>query len=74
MSELNHIINIYPNRFMPKKEHFIIENIKCPFCNGNKVYIHQCSKDEYIEEKCSFCEGEGKIKAKIDVSWFPDVK
>ncbi|MDR1504452.1 MAG: hypothetical protein LBT43_18545 [Prevotella sp.] len=72
MSELLNILVLAPPKVNCGKETKEVSGFICPVCNGKKEFIYQKGHDEWGSEKCTYCNGAGKIKVSVVMHWSPD--
>jgi len=72
MSKQHHIVDIVPPEYGDAIETMVFSNFTCPVCHGTKQFLDQTGRNEYQRRTCIFCDGTGKVKAKISVAWSPD--
>lgn len=78
MSEIARIIVVKPklSGFHNANEHATIRDIQCVQCLGKGHHLipsgyHGSSKGDE-KYNCKVCEGSGKLKASIEITWTPD--
>lgn len=71
MSKQNHTISIEPT-YTAVKEQFMFHGFECPNCNGLGEIFNSYYGNEIERVECKICKGAKKIKAKVDIEWFPD--
>ncbi|MDR1981513.1 MAG: hypothetical protein LBQ39_07840 [Tannerellaceae bacterium] len=72
MSTKQHGVVICPPAYQSKTEAYEFDGFCCPACCGRKGFITQTGHDEYAEQPCSYCQGAGRVKAKVEIRWEPD--
>lgn len=74
MSKIKRIIEVYPDNPRVRNETLVLDDFVCPECRGRGDFINEVSRDRFESVKCNFCEGSGRVKSTISISWQPDIK
>ncbi|WP_143813418.1 hypothetical protein [Parabacteroides provencensis] len=73
MSKQHHIINVTPPEYQQVHESMTFGNYTCPVCNGRGSFIpEQVAHNHWQSKTCDYCDGTGKVKADVQISWKPD--
>lgn len=74
MSAQKHVIEVSPPEYQQVRERYEFHNYKCPVCNGQGHFLpEQVGHDEWRTPVCDYCEGTGKVKAKVKIEWSADL-
>lgn len=69
MSASRLMIDITPPVYQQKIETLYVHNFECPVCHGRGSVISSVHEDR--PETCGYCDGTGKVKARVTVEWEP---
>jgi DnaJ-class molecular chaperone len=72
MSKQSHVIEIAPEAFGASVEYYYFSNYKCQQCGGTGLQLKFPEDKNGRFESCKLCDGTGKVKAKVEISWMPD--
>ena len=73
MSKHKNIIEVIPPQFETVRELITLNGYTCPVCNGQGGFTEQTGRDVYNTEQCDYCQGAGRVKAEVLISWKPDI-
>lgn len=73
MSRRKSIIEVAPPRFQELRESIILTGYLCPVCNGRGQFDEEIGREEYRTIACDYCQGTGRVRAEVLISWKPDV-
>ena len=69
MSASRLMIDITPPVYQQKVETLYVHDFQCPVCLGKGSVIPYMHEDR--PEICDYCNGSGKVKARVTVEWEP---
>lgn len=72
MSEQIHIMKIVPPGSEKIWENLEFRNYRCPVCSGEGGFTEETGYNEYKTTECDYCQGVGKVKARVRINWVPD--
>lgn len=72
MSQAKHVMEITPPSYGIREERETLRGYRCPVCNGEGGFTCETGRDEYETKPCDYCDGTGRVKATVVVSWWPD--
>lgn len=72
MSRNKQIIEIAPPDYECIRENFVVSGYPCPVCHGQGGFSEQTGHNTYQTSTCDYCDGTGKVKAKVQIEWRPD--
>ena len=71
MSVKKKIIEISPPDYCFDEETLEFSDFVCNKCNGRKVFVTIKGHNKFESKQCPYCDGTGKIKAVINITWKP---
>lgn len=69
MSKQAHVIEVTPPVYEDKVEQMIFCNYKCPVCYGRGFLSQNDDEVKY----CHYCEGSGRVRARVTINWEADL-
>jgi hypothetical protein len=70
MSEKKVILEIKPPKGGKRcRETFETGKFVCPYCSGNREFVYDGWTKRTERIKCTYCEGEGWVRAIVEVRW-----
>lgn len=75
MSSEQRTISLFPPTLKGRAHELIVsEDHECPYCHGNGWLWGRGKDWEGVKVTCPVCQGVGRMKAIVEITWLPDMK